>query len=275
MKKRSAAGFLAFAALGFAAWQFGWIHRLLPPSRLAAGTPVAAVLLTELTAGESKVDSQVYLAAVEPVLAADGRLLIEKGAVIEGRLATSRAGGLLERMAGSEPLLEVELCRVQAADGSWIAVSGPQDPDRPVKVPLPRPSIDLASAAGDLIAKAQDSDLARAARKGWSMDDLKSVDWIAQVKRAAKSLDLPRAQAATSEALRKAREGLDRAGRGDFSDLKGADLAEAAGLWRDVEASARKAGSKAEEVLKGPERRAGAGTPVRFATAEPAEIRAR
>jgi hypothetical protein len=274
MKMRTAVVILGLAGLGYAAWSFGWLDRLRPPGRLAEGTSVPALLLTELTAGESKVESPVFLAAAKPILAEDGRLLIEKGSIIEGRLATSRSGGLLERMAGSEPLLELEMCRVKAADGSWIPLGRPEGPDGPVRVPLPRPKFDAAAAAGDLIARAKDSDLAKAMQKGWSLEQLKDLDWIDQIRKSARELDLPRVQAATTEALIKARKELDQAGRGDFSRLKDVDLAESAQLWRELESSARRAGAAAQDALRGPARRAGAGTPVQFAVSRSAEVRA-
>lgn len=95
-------------------------------SALVAGTPVRTILLRELTSGGSDEKEVFPLLVIEDVKAADGSILIPKGAIAYGKVVWSRGAGTLSRLTDKPARLAITVDKTTASDGQTVELKADQ-----------------------------------------------------------------------------------------------------------------------------------------------------
>jgi hypothetical protein len=102
----------------------------MPTYKLARGTPVRAVLLTELTSGGSKEGSEVAMMVSEDVVESDGNVVVPRGAAVMGEVTWSRSEGTLGGLTNRPARLKFKFKHLILPGGKQIPLSAdPNDPE--------------------------------------------------------------------------------------------------------------------------------------------------
>lgn len=99
------------------------------PVILEPGTEVPLILLQELSAGASKVGTEVALMVTEDITSPDGRILIPRGAIAYGRVNWSRSAGALSKVVNEPPRLAVTVDRTVSIDNKTVMLQASQSGD--------------------------------------------------------------------------------------------------------------------------------------------------
>jgi hypothetical protein len=90
---------------------------------LAAGTPVQAILLQEISAGATDEGEEVALMVSEDVKDAKGRVVVPKGSPVVAEVTLSRSEGTLSALMNQPARLNVRFKTLRAADGTTVELS--------------------------------------------------------------------------------------------------------------------------------------------------------
>jgi hypothetical protein len=94
---------------------------------LAAGTPVQAILLQEISAGATDEGQEVALMVSEDVKDAKGRVVVPKGSPVVAEVTLSRSEGTLSALMNQPARLNVRFKTLRAADGTTVELSADRE----------------------------------------------------------------------------------------------------------------------------------------------------
>ena len=94
-----------------------------PTSELKAGTRIKLLTLAQLDSGKSKVDQSFPMVVAEDVKDGAGRVLVEAGTILTGKITRSRGGSLASTLVNQPARLEGTFGSVKTIDGQSVPLS--------------------------------------------------------------------------------------------------------------------------------------------------------
>jgi hypothetical protein len=240
-------------------------------ARLDKGTEVPLILMQQLSAGGSQVGEEVAFMLTEDLKAADGSVLVPRGAIAYGRVSWSRSAGALSKITNEPPRLAITVDRTTSIDKRTVLLEVTEDGE-PYQFSQKNTSPIRASAGIDQALKDDQtkSELERLFRafEGDSMGDERVIRELAE-KLGLKSTE----KMAREHSIRDIESIVKQIVQGEATRVVGGQttliidtIAELAGLRFSV-------GDRIAGVFRGPTIHAYPGTPVTAYVAEDMDIR--
>jgi hypothetical protein len=168
------------------------------PPNLAAGTPVALVLLKKLSSGGAKVGSEIPLMVSEDVKDDQGKVVIKQGTWAIGVVTASKGLGLLS-LPGSHARLDLRPVKTWTVGGTEVALQASQKDGKGPHIftrdntgaPRPIPALEKLWAnksTQQMLSEASEA-LGASEAPAWTHDPEK----VKQFALAAKDMDLAKA----------------------------------------------------------------------------------